>query len=138
VAAPLAPAALELLRAPNVAHVVTRRADGRPRVVVTWVHARPDAVLLNARADRAWVADLRREPHATVTVVDLADPHRYVTVEGPVRIAAQGAQEAYRALAARYWGAAGAARHLPAGERVALTVAPARVRLYQAVRPPTG
>jgi PPOX class probable F420-dependent enzyme len=126
-----------LLGPPNVAHVVTRRRDGSPRVVVTWVDVEDGRVVLNARTDRRWVADVRRDPAVVVTVVDLADPYRYVTVEGAAVEAPDGAGAAYRALAERYWGAPAAAAHLPPGDRTAFAVDPRRVRLYLARRPPT-
>lgn len=126
-----------LLGGRNVAHVVTRRRDGRPRVVVIWVGIDGDRVLLNGRVDRLWVADLHRDPEVTVTVVDRADPYHYVTIEGTIedRRGGEGADAAYRALAVRYWGERGAAEELPPGERVAFRVRPTRVRRYAAPRP---
>lgn len=124
-----------LLGGRNVAHVVTRRRDGSPRVVVIWVGIDGDRVLLNGRADRFWVADLERDPSVTVTVVDRADPYHYVTIEGTVeQRTGDGADEAYRALARRYWGPEGVGE-LPPGERVALRVRPLRVRRYEAPHP---
>jgi PPOX class probable F420-dependent enzyme len=120
--------ARELLDAPNVAHVVTRRPGGRPRVVVVWVARRGDDVLLNVRADRAWLRDVRADPAVVVTVVDLRDPYRYVTVEGPAVPDDVDAQAAYAELARKYFGDVPP----PPGDRVALRVPPERVRVYHA------
>lgn len=125
-----------LLSARNVAHVVTRRQDGSPRVVVIWVGIDDDRILLNGRADRLWVGDLQRDPTVTVTVVDLADPYHYVTIEGTVEDRTNdGADAAYRALAVRYWGAQGTAESLPLGDRIAFRIRPLRVRRYAAPHP---
>ncbi len=126
-----------LLGGKNVAHVVTHRQDGSPRVVVMWVGIDGDRVLLNGRADRLWVGDLQRNPAVTVTVVDLADPYHYVTIEGTLeeRTTGEAAAAAYRELGVRYWGAQGAAESLPPGDRVAFRIRPLRVRRYTAPRP---
>ncbi len=126
-----------LLSGRSVAQVVTLRADGRPRVVVTWVGADAECVLLNAHSHRLWVADLRRDPAVVVTVVDRDDPYRYVTVEGEVQHWMEGSEAAaaYHALAVRYWGRAGADAHLPGGDRVHLRIAPRKVRRYFAPHP---
>lgn len=125
-----------LLGGRNVAHVVTRRRDGSPRVVVVWVGIDGDRVLLNGRTDRLWVADLRRDSSVVVTVVDRADPHHYVTIEGTVEIReGRDADAAYRELAVRYWGRRAAAEELPPGARVAFRVVPRRVRRYVAPSP---
>jgi len=136
----LDPTARALIAAPNVAHVVTRRGGGRVRVVVTWVAHDGARILLNSRADRHWLRDVRSDPHVVVTVVDLVDQHRYVTVEGRVASETGGhqAEHAYRRLAEAYWGGEAAARHLPTGERVELAVTPDRVRVYAAVKPPAA
>ena len=112
----------------NFAHLVTRRRDGSPRVVVIWVDADGDHVLLNGQeGDRYWLEDVRRDPEVIITVVNMEDPYEYVTVHGrAVEDTHEGANAHIDALARRYWG-----RDYGLAEgkqRVIVRVAPERVR----------
>ena len=112
----------------NFCHLVTRKPDGSPRVVVLWVDADDEHVLLNGQeGDRYWLEDVRRDPAVIATVVDMDHPYEYVTIHG--RVVAdthQGANAHIDALARRYWGTD---YGLPEGkQRVIVRVAPERVR----------
>ena len=69
----------------NFCHLVSRRSDGSPRVVVIWVDAADGHVLLNGQeGDRHWLEDVRRDPRVICTVVNMEDPYEYVTIHGRV------------------------------------------------------
>ena len=117
-----------LLQGKNFCHLVTRRRDGSPRVVVIWVDADDEHVLLNGQeGERHWIADVRRDPAVICTVVNMDDPYEYVTIHGRVvGDTHEGANEHIDALAQRYWGTD---YGLPEGkQRVIVRVAPERVR----------
>jgi PPOX class probable F420-dependent enzyme len=93
----------ELLQDKNFAHVVTTSRDGTPHVTVVWVDVDGDEVLVNGAEGRAWPANLRRDPHVTLTAVNLENPYEYVTVKGEaVEITPESADEHIDALAKKY------------------------------------
>lgn len=112
----------------NFCHLVSRRSDGSPRVVVIWVDAADGHVLLNGQeGDRHWLEDVRRDPRVICTVVNMEDPYEYVTIHGRVvEDTHEGANAHIDAMARKYWGTD---YGLAAGkQRVLVRVAPERVR----------
>ena len=112
----------------NFCHLVTRKANGSPRVVLIWVDADDGHLLLNGQeGDRFWLEDVRRDPQVICTVVNMDDPYEYVTIHGrAVEATHDGANAHIDALARRYWG-----RDYGLAEgkqRVLVRVAPERVR----------
>jgi hypothetical protein len=64
-----------------------------------------DAVLLNGRLDRRWVANLRRDPRATALVHDLHVVQHWVSIGGSVELVREGddaSVEDAKTLARRY------------------------------------
>jgi len=124
--------ALELLREPNFANLATVNPDGSILAVVLWVDADAGGlVLVNGVEGRRWPANLRRSGQATVLVANRHNPHEYVSVVA--RLAGDqttGAAKHFETLGRKYRGAD--APQAPSGmQRVKLTLAPIRVRLYQ-------
>ena len=75
----------ELLRKPNPAVVSTLRSDGSPVSVATWYLLEDDdRVLLNMDHTRARVDHLRRDPRASLTVLDEAGWYTHVSLIGRV------------------------------------------------------
>ena len=112
----------------NFCHLVTRKRDGEPRVVVIWVDADGEHVLLNGQeGERRWLTDVRRDPRVIITVVNAENPYEYVTIHGrAVEDTHEGANEHIDALAQRYWGKG---YGLEEGkQRVLVRVAPDTVR----------
>jgi PPOX class probable F420-dependent enzyme len=73
-----------LLAAPNYAHLSTLRADGSPRSSVVWVGLE-DHVILVCTSETVWKAkDMRRDPRVGLSVSDLSNPYRMVTIQGRV------------------------------------------------------
>lgn len=73
-----------LATAKNFATLSTIADDGRPRTHVMWVDADDEHVLINTEVHRAKFHDIERDPRVTVTVIDQANPYRYVEVRGRV------------------------------------------------------
>ena|SRR6218665_3044791 len=93
----------ELLQDKNFCHVVTIGKDGSPHVTVVWVDVDGDEVLVNGAEGRAWPANLRRDPHVVLTVVNLGNPYEYTVIRGQaVEITTDGADEHINALAKKY------------------------------------
>jgi PPOX class probable F420-dependent enzyme len=73
------------LEAPNVASVATVDDDGTPRQAVVWYRIEPDdRVLINSRTPRRWCTNLLRDPRVSLSVIDAADPYRWVGITGVV------------------------------------------------------
>lgn len=70
---------------PQFVSVATLDPDGAPRQAVAWYRLEPDGrILLNSRTPRRWCANLVREPRVSLSIIDLADPYRWVGMTGVV------------------------------------------------------
>jgi PPOX class probable F420-dependent enzyme len=72
------------LERPLVTSLATVDADGGPRQAVIWYRLDDDTILVNARADRRWPANLRRTGRAAFAICDPADPFSWVGITGRV------------------------------------------------------
>ncbi len=94
------------LAALNVASVATLDADGSPRHTVIWFRLDPDdRILLNGRFPRRWCANLVRDPRVALSIIDGADPYRWIGIVGVVDEvidAVEPARDDIVALAHRY------------------------------------
>ena len=69
----------------HVASVATLDADGAPRQAVAWYRLDPDdRILLNSRTPRRWCANLLRDGRLALSIVDIADPYRWIGITGVV------------------------------------------------------
>jgi len=68
----------------NAAVVATLRADGSPHTAPTWYDWEDGRVLLNMDESRVRLRHLRRDPRAALTVFDVADWYRHVSLIGRV------------------------------------------------------
>jgi PPOX class probable F420-dependent enzyme len=82
----LSPEVAEILRKPNPAVMATVKSDGSPVTVATWYLWDGGPVLLNLDAGRVRLRHLRAVPQASLTVLDGADWHRHVSLQGRVRL----------------------------------------------------
>lgn len=120
----------ELLRDKHFAHLTTLRADGTPHTAVVWIDVEGDEILVNSAEGRAWPANLRRDPRAWITVVNLDNPYEYVTVEGRVTdITPEGADEHIDALAKKYLDADSYPFRKEGEVRLKIRIDPERVKL---------
>jgi PPOX class probable F420-dependent enzyme len=81
----LTPDQRAFLEQPHVASVASTDDDGTPRQAVAWYRLDPDGrILLNSRTPRRWCANLVRDPRVALSVIDAADPYRWLGVTGVV------------------------------------------------------
>jgi PPOX class probable F420-dependent enzyme len=122
----------ELLEGPNFAAVATLQEDGAPAVNVTWVDVDEDGhVVLNSVEGRRWPQNLRRDPRATVTVMNHANPYEYAQIRG--RLSGEtheGAEENADRLAKKYLGQETYPFRQPGEQRVLFRIEPEKVLLY--------
>jgi PPOX class probable F420-dependent enzyme len=86
VTAMLSETARRLFDGANFAVLSTIEPDGRPHSTVVWAKRDGDDILFALPTSRRKVANLRRDPRATVVVFDLADPYVSVQVQGTAAI----------------------------------------------------
>ncbi len=81
----LSDAARGFLAELHTASVATLDADGAPRQTVAWYRLDPDdRIVLNSRTPRRWCENLLRDGRVALSVVDGADPYRWLGLTGVV------------------------------------------------------
>jgi PPOX class probable F420-dependent enzyme len=76
----------KLIDDPNPAILGTINPDGSPQTSVVWVGRDGDDLLISTAAGRRKETNLRRDPRASLTVIDQNDFQRYVEVRGTATI----------------------------------------------------
>ena len=96
----------EFLDRPLYATISTVGAGLTPHQAVIWYRLDPDGrVLVNSRSPRRWPDELARERQASLAVVDLEDPLRWVGLQAVVETVVDDvavAREDIVALSVRY------------------------------------
>jgi PPOX class probable F420-dependent enzyme len=83
--------------------VVTLGPDGGPHSAPMWIDEDDGDILLNTAAGRVKDRNIAQDPRVVVTVLDPADPYRWVSVEGDVvERTEEGALAHIQALCRRY------------------------------------
>jgi PPOX class probable F420-dependent enzyme len=82
--APLPDELVEFLKRPHAAVISTVRSDGAPYSAATWYDWADGRILVNMDFERLRLSHMRRDPRVAVTVLDIADWYRAVTVLGRV------------------------------------------------------
>lgn len=120
----LSPAMTELFSKPNFASLATVCPDGHPQVSPVWIDISDDVILVNTAHGRVKDRNMRREPRVAVTVFDMDNPYRMVTVQGRViEATTDGAEDHIDKLSRKYVGT-DYPRH---GDRVLFKIRPERV-----------
>lgn len=78
------------LSAPRCAVLSTVGTDGAPRQIVTHYLLADDHLRINGHRDRRWIANLRRDPRASLIVHDQVDYLRYVSIRGTATVLDEG------------------------------------------------
>lgn len=90
----------------HTASIATVDPDGAPRQTVAWYRLEPDdRILINSRLPRRWQANLRRDGRLAVSIIDAADPYRWLGLTAEVDEVIEDvdrAREDIVALAHRY------------------------------------
>lgn len=98
----------DLFEKRTIAHVTTMLPSDQPHAVPVWIDydAADERLLINTERGRQKERNVRRNPGVGVSMVDPADPYRYLSVVGEVTdITTDGARAHIDTLAQRYTGA---------------------------------
>lgn len=116
-----------LLSAPNHAVLSTQNGDGSILSTVVWVGYNDGELFVNSALGRRWPANLDRDPHATLVVMDAQNPYCFVEVRGTVASSTERGLDGINWLSHKYLGSD--YPYLTPGEqRVTFVVEPTRVR----------
>lgn len=94
----------QFLENPFVGVVTDLRADGSPHSTVVWVDVDDAGVSFNTAHGRAKPRYIARDARVALTVVDPADPFRWISVSGTATLVDDGAEGQIDALARKYLG----------------------------------
>jgi PPOX class probable F420-dependent enzyme len=122
------PGVRALLSAPNYAVVSTQNGDGSILSTVVWVGLDGDKLFVNSALGRRWPANLDRDPHATLVVMNPENPQNFVEVRATVTSSTEHGIDDINWLSNKYIGQD--YPYLQPGEqRVTFVFEPTRVRL---------
>ena len=103
---PLPPHLDEFLKQANPSVIGTIDAEGTPHTAATWYLWEDGRVLVNMAATRKRLDNLRREPHASITVLGKGDDwYKQVTLRGRIaELADDSGLQGIDRLCTRYMG----------------------------------
>src|SRR5512135_1073965 len=110
----------------QVATLATVGPDGRPQVSEVWFLAEGDTVAISLNTSRQKTRNLRANPAATVFLLDLAVPARYLEIRGDAEVTADDDYGFADKVGAKY-GADLRTRDKPGESRVKVVVRPVRI-----------
>ena len=121
---------VKLLQEPQLAHFVTLMSDGSPQTTPVWVDIEPDgsAILINTAEGRVKTNNIGRDNRVAVSVVDAANPWRYVLARGTIADRRHdGADDHIDRLAKKYLGKDSYPFRRDGEQRVTLVIKPHHV-----------
>jgi PPOX class probable F420-dependent enzyme len=86
------------LSAPRCAVLSTIGRDGAPRQIVIHYLLVDSHLRINGHRDRRWVANLRRDPRASLIIHDRVDYLHYVSIRGTATLVDDGATAVAEAM----------------------------------------
>jgi PPOX class probable F420-dependent enzyme len=95
---------LQLLSDPNLAHVATVGPDSQPHNGPVWFHWDGTYVRFSQTPMKRRTHNLRLNPRVSVSIVDGADPYRYIEIRGTVRFEDDIDNRFVNAMSKRYLG----------------------------------
>jgi PPOX class probable F420-dependent enzyme len=114
----------DLLERPLITHLATVRTDGGPQTNPMWFRWDGERLRLTHTRTRQKFRNLQAEPRVALSIVDPADPQRYLEIRGVVEAIEDDAGGGfYRQLRGRY-GVDPDAPMPDAAERVQLVIRP--------------
>jgi PPOX class probable F420-dependent enzyme len=125
----------KLLDDPNLAVLATINPDGSPQTSVVWVGRDGDDVLISSAAGRRKDKNLRRDPRASLSVIDKDDPLQYAEIRGTATVTEDVDRRFAAALAEDYEGPGAGQEYLdlpPEVVRVVVRITPQHVAGYAA------
>jgi PPOX class probable F420-dependent enzyme len=100
--------------------------DGRPQLSEVWFLAEDDAVAISLNTSRQKTKNLRANPAASVFLLDLAVPYRYLEIRGDAEITPDDDYAFADKVGAKYQ-ADLRAHDLPGHSRVKVIIRPVRI-----------
>ena len=111
-----------------LAHVATAMSNGAPQVTPMWFDYDGKFFRVNSARGRVKDRNMRRNPAVALSIVDPANPYRYVGVRGRVvEITEEGADAHIDRLAKKYLGEDRYPYRQPGEVRVIYRIVPERV-----------
>ena len=110
----------------QVATLATIGSDGRPHLSEMWFLADGDTVMLSLNTARQKMKNLRANPAATLLILDLANPYRYLEIRGDAEITPDDDYAFADRIGAKY-GTDLRQMDQPGETRVVVTIRPTRV-----------
>ena len=74
----------DLLVPPNFATIVTLMPSGQPQASVVWFTFDGTHIWINSADGRQKNRNMERDSRVTLTIIDCADPYRYIEIRGQV------------------------------------------------------
>jgi PPOX class probable F420-dependent enzyme len=95
----------DLLEKPAFGNLGTVMKDGSPQVTPVWVDYDGTHVRFNSAKGRVKDINIRRDPRVSISLVDPANPYRYLEIRGRVsEITEAGADDHINKLSKKYLG----------------------------------
>ena len=117
----------QFLEQPFVGVATTLRDDGSPHNTVVWVDVEDGVVSFNTAVGRAKERHIRKNPEVALTVVDPADPYKWVSVTGRAELTTDGADPQIDKLAKKYLGKDEYPWRDPEQQRITVRITPEKV-----------
>jgi len=96
---------VDLFQKPAFGSLGTLMKDGSPQVTPVWIDYDGKYVRFNSALGRVKDKNVRRDPRVSVTVLDPANPYRYLEIRGRVvEITQNGADDHINKLSQKYLG----------------------------------
>ncbi len=119
---------LDLFEKQAFANLGTIMSDGSPQVTPVWVDYDGKYVRFNSALGRVKDRNVRRDPRVSLSILDPANPYRYLAIRGRVvEITQKGADEHINSLAKKYLGQAVYPYRQPGEVRVLYKIEPEKV-----------
>jgi PPOX class probable F420-dependent enzyme len=117
----------------NSGVLATINPDGGPQTSVVWVGRDGDEVLISTTAGLRKETNLRRNPQASLLVLDADDPDRYVEIRGTAIVSEDVGRAVAVQLAEKYEGPGAGQEYLelpPEVIRAVIRIIPDKVRVH--------
>ncbi len=115
----------DLLESKALAHVATIGPKGEPESSPVWFGWDGTHLLFSLTKTRQKYRNLRRDPRIAISLVDPANPYRYLEIRGTVaRIDEDPNLDFINAMTQKYLNQPKYGNHRPGDERVVIVVAP--------------
>ena len=118
--------AIDLIEAPNFAHIATINKNGSIQITPVWIdHEGDKYVLVNTTFGRAKTRNLEKNPEVGLSLVDQKNPYHGVSISGKVvEVTATGADEHIDKMANKYLGKEKYPWKSPEEKRALVKIAP--------------